>query len=189
VGLGNPGDRYAGTRHNVGFVILDELADQYRIALTQKKHHGLYGKGLVEGKRAALLKPLTYMNRSGRSVAPASRYFGVTTEQVVVIHDDIDLPFGRLRVKWGGSPGGHKGLKSIDGLLGSRDYFRVRVGVGRPEHGNVVAYVLSRFAANEREGLRDVTGGAVEAVRALLCDGLTAAQNRVNGTVYWDGSG
>lgn len=181
VGLGNPEPRYAGNRHNVGFMAVDRLADDARISLSRSKFKGVYGTGEVAGMPVALLKPMTFMNLSGESVVPAARFFDVPPERIVVIHDELDLPFGRLRLKIGGGHAGHNGLRSICNLLGSRDFVRLRVGIGRPEKGSVSRYVLADFAAGEEtDWLPDLLDRSVAAVRAALSEGPRKAMNTVN---------
>jgi PTH1 family peptidyl-tRNA hydrolase len=150
VGLGNPGDRYARTRHNVGFEVAKELADRLGLPKFKNKYGGLY----TEGRRVAVLFPQTYMNESGNAVGPARGALGVDLEHVLVVHDEIDLPFGKVEARTGGGLAGHNGLKSVKRGLGSGDFVRVRVGVGRPESTDpeiVSAYVLGRFTEDPRE--------------------------------------
>lgn len=180
VGLGNPGSRYAETRHNIGFLVVDELARRYGIALTSTRWDGFFGEGRIEEKRVALLKPQTYMNLSGRSVAPACRYLAIERGELIVLHDDVDLDGGRIRLKWAGGNAGHNGLRSIDATLGTADYFRVRMGVGRPAFGTVRDYVLGRYSESERAVLPDVVAGGADAVEKLLSKGLKAAQNEIH---------
>lgn len=181
VGLGNPEARYAGNRHNVGFMAVDRLAEEARITAGRSKFKGVYGTGDIAGIPVVLLKPMTFMNLSGESVVPAARFFDVPPERIVVIHDELDLPFGKLRLKIGGGHAGHNGLRSICQLLGSRDFVRLRVGIGRPEKGTVSRYVLSDFAAGEEtDWLPDLLDRAAAAVRAALSDGPRKAMNVVN---------
>lgn len=152
VGLGNPGPQYALNRHNVGFMAADAIARVHLFAPYRKKFSGDYAEGAIAGARVALLKPMTYMNDSGLSVAEAARFFKIPIEDVVVIHDEIDLAPGRLKVKRGGGTAGHNGIESIDAYLGA-DFTRVRIGVGHPGDPERVAdYVLADFAKAEREG-------------------------------------
>ena len=180
VGLGNPEPQYAGHRHNVGFMVLDRLADEHRVALSRSKFKGVYGTGSIGPVPVALLKPMTFMNLSGQSVVPAARFFGVAPARILVIHDELDLPFGRLRLKVGGGHAGHNGLRSICADLGSHDYVRLRVGIGRPQKGSVSRYVLSDFAGEEIEWLPDLLERAAAAVRAALEMGPRQAMNAVN---------
>jgi PTH1 family peptidyl-tRNA hydrolase len=181
VGLGNPGRKYEETRHNVGFMAVDRFADRYRIGLTQQKFHGRYGSGLVGQTSLALLEPETYMNVSGKAVAAATQFFRLDPDDIIVVHDDIDLDLGKVKVKRGGGHGGHNGLRDIIARLGSRDFIRIRIGVGRPEHGDVTNWVLSRFRDDQRTELEHALDLAADAVEVLLKDGLEAAQNEING--------
>ena len=171
VGLGNPGSEYAGTRHNVGFAVAEKLADRWGLPRLKAKYSGLLTEGRAGpgGPRVALLLPQTYMNDAGGSVGPARGALRVPLERVLVVHDEIDIPFGEIRVRIGGGLAGHNGLKSLKASLGSADFARVRVGVGRPpttDPDRVAAYVLSRF----REPREEVT---------LLLDDAADAAERV----------
>ena len=177
VGLGNPGPQYSWTRHNAGFMVLDRLSRQAGISVTRKAFSGLSGDGSFAGERVILLKPQTFMNLSGRSVAEALRFHKLTLADLIVIHDDLDIPFGKLRLKEGGGHGGHNGLRSIGQLLGSPDYLRVRVGIGRPLHGDVSNYVLSNFLKEEMDRLQDVLDGVIDAMEMLLTEGLPKAMS------------
>lgn len=189
VGLGNPGQRYAGNRHNVGFRVVDELARRHRITSFRSKFGGEIASGLVGRQRAQLLKPMEYMNHSGYAVSRAAQFHAVAPEQIVVIHDEIDLDFGRLRLKAGGGHGGHNGLRSIAEQLGSRDFLRVRFGVGKPPGASgagagdrrVSGWVLSDFSAAENGELDDLLARAADAVEAILDRGVHAAMNDFNG--------
>jgi peptidyl-tRNA hydrolase, PTH1 family len=166
VGLGNPGDRYARTRHNVGFEVAKALAERLGLPKFKTKYGGLY----TEGKRVAVLLPQTYMNESGNSVGPARGALGIDLDHVIAVHDEIDLPFGKVEVRTGGGLAGHNGLKSLKRGLGSGDFSRVRVGVGRPESTDpelVSKYVLGRFAEDEGE------------VEALVESAADAVERRV----------
>jgi PTH1 family peptidyl-tRNA hydrolase len=178
VGLGNPGPSYAGNRHNVGFMVLDLLAD--RVGSRFKAHKGRADvvEGRVAGARAVLAKPKTYMNLSGGPTASLRDFFNVPVEQIVVVHDELDIPYGTVRLKRGGGDNGHNGLRSITTSIGSKDYLRVRVGIGRPPGRQDPAdYVLKDFAAAERKDLGFHVDRAADAVEALLTGPLEAAQN------------
>ncbi len=177
VGLGNPGPQYSWTRHNAGFMVLDRLSRTAGIPVTRKAFSGLTGDGNWSGERVFLLKPQTFMNLSGRSVAEALRFYKLSLADLIVIHDDLDIPFGRVRLKDGGGHGGHNGLRSLAQELGSSDYLRVRVGIGRPVHGDVVNYVLSNFVKEEMDGLMGVLDGALDALEMLLKEGLPKAMS------------
>jgi PTH1 family peptidyl-tRNA hydrolase len=178
VGLGNPGPKYAGNRHNVGFFVLDELAD--RVGARFKAHKGRADviEGRLAGQRAVLAKPSTYMNESGRPVASLRDFFKVPVERIVVVHDELDIPFGTLRLKRGGGDNGHNGLRSLTACLGSREYLRVRWGIGRPPGRQDPAdFVLKDFSATERKEVPFHVDRAADAVEALLTGSLEAAQN------------
>ena len=181
VGLGNPGSKYRETRHNIGFAVADRLAERHRVAFGEQKFDGQFASGRVAGQKVFLLKPETYMNRSGESVGPAARYYELSADQIVVVHDDVDLDLGRLKVKSGGGHGGHNGLRSIVDALGTSDFVRVRCGVGRPEHGSVKDHVLGRFRNDERSVADAVVEAACDAVETVMRDGPDRAQNRFNG--------
>jgi PTH1 family peptidyl-tRNA hydrolase len=181
VGLGNPGTDYAETRHNIGFMVATRLAERSGVALKRKGYQGFYGVGRVVGEEATILLPQTYMNRSGESVAPACQSLGVTPVDLIVVHDEIDLEFGCLRIKVGGGHGGHNGLRSIGAVLGETDYSRLRMGVGRPPAGgDVSAHVLSRFNAVERALLERFIDTATNALEDLIRNGVQDAMNRYN---------
>jgi PTH1 family peptidyl-tRNA hydrolase len=178
VGLGNPGPSYAANRHNVGFMVLDLLAE--RVGARFKAHKGRADvvEGRLAGARAVLAKPKTYMNLSGGPTASLRDFFKVPVEQIVVVHDELDIPYGTLRLKRGGGDNGHNGLRSITSSIGSKDYLRVRVGIGRPPGRQDPAdYVLKDFAAAERKELGFHVDRAADAVEALLSGPLEAAQN------------
>jgi PTH1 family peptidyl-tRNA hydrolase len=176
VGLGNPGKRYERTRHNIGFVVIDELAAQYSIALNKTVCGALIGEGAIDAEAVALAKPQTFMNRSGDAVACLVREYGIQTAAIVVINDDLDLPFGRIRIRPSGSPGGHRGLLSIAESLGGAPFSRVRVGIGRPPEGVEPAdYVLEPFSAPEEEQLTDCAQRAAQSVACLLRNGIDRA--------------
>lgn len=180
VGLGNPGPAYADTRHNIGFGVVDLLAARAGGGRFSKhRSNADVLEGRLAGRRVVLAKPRTYMNVSGGPVAGLVRYFSVSVEDLVVVHDDLDLGFGVVRLKRGGGEGGHNGLRSISASLGTKDYLRVRFGIGRPPGRQDPAdYVLKRFSAVERKDLEFAVDLAADAAEALLADGLEAAQNR-----------
>ena len=165
VGLGNPGPKYATTRHNVGFMVVDKLIDTLH---ANKLPSSSFEGDLYKAQSNYLLKPLTFMNLSGESVVKVADYFKIPTEDVIVIHDDLDLPFGALRFKRGGGHGGHNGLKSIDAHTG-KEYIRIRIGIGKPEHkGEVASYVLSPFTQEEQKHLPPLIEKAADAAKELL---------------------
>jgi len=182
VGLGNPGPRYAGTRHNAGFLVADLLAA--RVGGRFKAHKGR--ADVVEGRLATVpvvvAKPRSYMNESGGPVVSVARFYKIPLERLVIVHDDLDLPFGSLRLKRGGGDGGHNGLRSATAALGSTEYLRLRFGIGRPPgRQDPAEFVLRDFSATERKDLGFHVDRAADAVEALLSDGLEAAQNAYNG--------
>jgi len=177
VGLGNPGSRYQGTRHNAGFMVLDRLAETVRVTVDRTKFASFYGEGSWLGERLVLLKPQTFMNLSGRAVADAARFYKVPPADIIVMHDELDLAFGQLRLKEGGGHGGHNGLRSIIAELGSADFIRLRIGIGRPDKGSAEKYVLTPFPAEESGFVRHVTDGACEALAMLLQEGLPKAMS------------
>jgi peptidyl-tRNA hydrolase, PTH1 family len=181
VGLGNPGPQYSWTRHNAGFMVLDRLSRLSGIPVTRKAFSGLAGDGNWAGERLYLLKPQTFMNLSGRAVAEALRFYKLSLSDLIVIHDDLDIPFGKVKLKEGGGHGGHNGLRSLAEVLGSSDYARIRIGIGRPVHGDVVNYVLANFAKGEMDTLLEVLDGALDALEMTLREGLPKAMSIFNG--------
>jgi len=180
-GLGNPGSKYAATRHNVGFMVAEELAVRSGISLKRSGYQGIYGVGRAAGAETTILLPQTFMNLSGASVAAACKSLGVEPGDLIVIHDDIDLPFGALRIKLGGGHGGHNGIRSICSVLGRGDFVRVRVGVGRPPvGGDVAGYVLGPFGAAERGQLANALTNSAVAVETILARGVPQAMNEFN---------
>ena len=181
VGLGNPGERYAETRHNVGFQVVELLAARSAISLKKKGHQAFYGTGRLAGQEVTLLQPQTFMNLSGASVGSACRSLGVAPGDLIVIHDDVDLDFGVLKIKSGGGHGGQNGIRHIREVLGTGDFVRVKVGVGRPAGDNDVSgHVLSRFNAAERKKFNDVLAGAADSVETILDKGVINAMNAFN---------
>jgi PTH1 family peptidyl-tRNA hydrolase len=182
VGLGNPGPRYRGNRHNVGFMVVDLLSERGEDLRWRRSERFAceLSKGQLDTTPVVLVKPQTYMNLSGTSAGPLVRFYGAAPGRVVVIHDDVDLELGRLKVKAGGGDGGHKGLRSLSQELGSGDYLRVRFGVGRPEMGDVTDHVLADFADEERGIVSDQIDRAAEAVTTIMRQGIAAAMNRYN---------
>jgi len=182
-GLGNPGPRYANTRHNVGWMLLDAFARKHGVAVDQRGFEGLYGelRWGPDAEKVLLLKPLTYMNLSGRSVAQAARFFRIDPADVLVLHDDLDLEVGRLRLRARGSSGGHNGIKSIIAELGTEAFPRLKIGIGRPAPGwQVVDWVLAPFGPDDAATVAGVLPRAVAAVECFLTDGIEAAMNRYN---------
>jgi peptidyl-tRNA hydrolase, PTH1 family len=178
VGLGNPGPRYAATRHNAGALVVDEIAERVGGSFKTHRSRTEILEGRFAGVPIVLAKPLAYMNESGGPVVNAARFFKVGVERIVLVHDDLDLPFGAVRLKRGGGEGGHNGLRSASAALGTKDYLRVRFGVGRPPGRQDPAdYVLREFSSTERKELAYLLDRAADATEALLAEGLEAAQN------------
>ncbi|MGO1315673.1 MAG: aminoacyl-tRNA hydrolase [Cellulomonadaceae bacterium] len=188
VGLGNPGPAYAGNRHNVGQMVLDELAARAGVRFSVHRTRAAVaearlgaGPGGAPGPRVVLAKPGSYMNTSGGPVSALLKYFDVAPDHLVVVHDEVDIPFDTLKLKIGGGEGGHNGLRDISKAIGTRDYVRVRVGVGRPPgRMDTADYVLKNFSTTERKELPLLLGNAADAVEMIVTDGLLAAQNVVN---------
>jgi peptidyl-tRNA hydrolase, PTH1 family len=179
VGLGNPGAKYARTRHNVGFMSAELLAENQDFPRFKEKFHGLFSDNRLSGNKVALLLPMTFMNLSGDSVSRASRKLGVPPERIIVIHDDLDIEPGRIKVKQGGGAGGHNGLKSIIERLGTRDFYRIRVGIGRPG-GDPVRYVLGKFPPDELSLFEDARQRVVDAIITLIEEGFGKSATNFN---------
>ena len=182
VGLGNPGPRYETTRHNVGFLVADILAERIGSGFKVHKMSGAeVTTGRLGGRSVVLAKPRTYMNESGRHVGPLAKFYSVAPADVVVLHDELDIDFGRIRLKFGGGEGGHNGLRSIASALGTKDFQRVRIGVGRPPgRQDPAAFVLENFNSKERPELGTILEQAADATELLLQHGVEAAQNTVH---------
>ena len=182
IGLGNPGEEYKNNRHNIGFIILDKIAESLSVDFDNHKKKSLYARGKKGDIQYILLKPQTFMNLSGESAIYISKFFNVSVEDIFVIYDDMDLPFGTFKIKKGGSSGGHNGIKSLIAQLQSEDFFRIRIGIGRPSFGNKVNdYVLSSFSKSEREIIdNDISNKVIEAVKVVLFESPIIAQNRFN---------
>jgi peptidyl-tRNA hydrolase, PTH1 family len=187
VGLGNPGPQYAQTRHNVGFMAVDAFCAPKtaaeRVVSFQPRFEGQFAQVVRSGVSVGVLKPETFMNASGRSVRAAAAFFGLEPAAVLVVHDELDIPFGELRIKSGGGDGGHRGLRSISAELADPNYGRVRVGIGRPPahfQGDVADFVLQAFALEERSELTRVLTRTCEALEAVISDGIERTMNRTN---------
>lgn len=181
VGLGNPGEEYEQTRHNAGFMVIDRLLEDFPAGRFEKRHtaESFVYAGNFRGKPLNLQKPLTFMNLSGKAVAPVARKLGLRPEEILVIHDDLDLPVGKIRLKSGGSDGGHNGIKSIIAELGSPAFKRLRIGIGRPLPGQTVDYVLGKFE-DEVIDIQVVIEAAKNAVQTVLTAGISRAMNQFN---------
>ena len=189
VGLGNPGRGYANNRHNAGSACLNHFARRQGIRFDKKQGKARIGLGEVASSKVVVAKPQTYMNRSGQSVSLLVRKFDVSPDDLLVIHDDLDLPLGKIRIRQGSSSGGHKGIESIISCLGSQNFIRIRVGIGRPiknegftefSEDEIIAYVLSDFTPDEKQTITEVIPRVSEAILYLLTEGLVAAMNRYN---------
>ncbi len=181
VGLGNPEKKYDKTRHNIGFRLLDTLADRNHIDVEEKKHKGLVGKGVIAGQKVILVKPQTYMNLSGECVRAVADFYKIAPEDILILFDDIDLDPGKIRIRKKGSAGGHNGIKSIIAHLGSDNFPRLKFGVGdRPRDIDLADHVLGRFSHAEEEVVGVRVNVACDAVETILTDGLDAAMNRYN---------
>lgn len=182
VGLGNPGREYEATRHNIGFMVVEQLARTLGISTGRTKERALVAESQVKGEKVLLVKPLTYMNLSGEAVGALLRWYKLDPADLIVIHDDLDLPPGKLRIRQQGGPGGHNGIKSIIRLLGTEKFVRIKLGIGRPHPGQESAdYVLNRFNAEERDLIGEAVAKGAEAVLYLLENGPVAAANLYNG--------
>lgn len=182
VGLGNPGMKYDATKHNMGFKVIDELVDTYRIPSSGTSLKGMYGKGMIGAEKVILIKPMTYMNNSGECVRAFVDYYKVDSgEELIVIYDDITLEPGNIRVRKKGSAGGHNGIKSIIAHLGTEKFKRIRVGVGeKPKNWDLADFVLAPFKPEEKDAVREGIEKAAKAVEVILTDGADAAMNQYN---------
>lgn len=189
-GLGNPGEDYRYTRHNIGFLAIDHLASVYKISLKENRFQAIWGRGIVAGREVLLIKPQTYMNLSGESLKGFKDFYGLANQDILVIYDDLDLPFGRLRIRTGGGTGGHRGVASIVEALGGEDFLRLRMGIGRPIGDPklkkedyrllVVDYILSPFRREERDILEGFLETGRKAIETILTKGIDEAMNRFN---------
>jgi PTH1 family peptidyl-tRNA hydrolase len=187
-GLGNPGKNYAHNRHNLGFQCINYIAKKHSITVKQIQCQSKTGKGKIEGSDVILARPRTYVNNSGNAIASLMRKHHIPIQDIVIIYDDMDLPVGKIRIRPGGNPGGHKGIKSIISSLGSRDFCRIKIGIGRPiadeankiEESDIIDYVLSNFSTEEQKKIDDAFQRATEAVECIISDGVTAAMNKFN---------
>ncbi len=181
VGLGNPGVRYRNTRHNIGFKVINALSLELGIRLTGRRFYSRNARTGLYGKELILLRPLTFMNLSGKSVKASVDRYGIDTGNILVIHDDLDLPPGRIKMVAGGGAGGHKGVQSIFDYLEEGGFPRVKIGIGRPEHGEEIEdYVLSPFYQGEKEIIEEVIGLSIHACRLFISEGIDTAMNHIN---------
>ena len=181
-GLGNPGNKYENTRHNVGFSTIDLLSSKHGIKVNKLKHKALTGEGTIAGERVLLVKPQTFMNLSGESIRDIAEWYKLPMDNIIIIYDDVDLPVGTVRIRPKGSSGTHNGMKSVIYQLQSDEFPRIRVGVGKaPEGWNLADYVLSRFGADEAGAIRESIERAADAAAAIVASGVSAAMNQYNG--------
>lgn len=182
VGLGNPGKQYEHTRHNIGFDVMDAIADKYNISISEKKHKALCGKGVIEGVKVVLAKPQTFMNLSGESVAELLHYYKLAPEEeLLVIYDDISLAPGNIRIRKKGSAGGHNGIKNMIAMTGTQEFLRIKVGVGeKPKGWDLADYVLGRFDASDRERVEKAAVNAITAAEMILRQEVDQAMNDFN---------
>lgn len=181
VGLGNPGAEYADTRHNVGFMAVDAIADKYNFSTYKSKFDGLIAEGKIDGEKVFILKPQTYMNLSGNSVVKAAMFYKILPENIIVIHDDLDLTLGQIKAKIGGGAGGHNGLKSLDAHI-TPNYNRIRIGIGYPRNNDsdkVVAHVLGKISKSEQEQIEDNMKIITELIDVLIKDGMAIFTNKL----------
>ncbi|MDZ4993529.1 aminoacyl-tRNA hydrolase [Clostridium perfringens] len=180
VGLGNPGKQYEQTRHNIGFDVIDYMANKYNIDVNREKFKGLCGEGFIENKKVILLKPLTYMNLSGESIRELANFYKLENDEIIVVYDDISLDIGKLRIREKGSAGGHNGIKSIIQNLGGDEFPRVKVGVGQPKD-NLVNHVLGKFSKEDREHIEKVIPVVSDAITEIVKNGAKESMNKFNG--------
>jgi PTH1 family peptidyl-tRNA hydrolase len=179
VGLGNPGTRYEGSRHNIGFLVVDRFATEHHIPVSTKRFKAILGNGWIDSQKVVLFKPMTFMNLSGEAVKKALHFFCSGPEDLIVIHDDLDLSLGRLRFKVRGGDGGHLGVRSIIESIGANSFLRLKVGIGRPPRGvDTAEYVLNPFEIVEQACLNRALDQAAEALKVMFVEGLQTAMNR-----------
>lgn len=181
VGLGNPEEDYSNTRHNMGFDTVNKLAKQYQINVNKKKFKGLYGTGIIENEKVVILKPQTFMNLSGESIREAIDFYKIEEDKLIIIYDDIDIKPGIIKIRKTGGPGTHNGMKSVDKNLSSRNYPRIRVGIGMPEHKNdLINYVIGAVPEEDKKILDKATTQAKEAIIEIIKNGIDNAMNKFN---------
>lgn len=181
VGLGNPGTKYAKTRHNIGFMVADFLAESLNLTFKEKEHY-LIAEGEIEGSPLFILKPMTFMNLSGKAVVSFLRYKNILDEHIFVVYDDLDMPLGKLRLKWNGSGGGHKGIKSVIEERQNKNFYHLKIGIDKPPLKELVeGYVLTKFSPQEQEVINDAVYKAHLCIKTAIIDGATKAMNTFNG--------
>jgi peptidyl-tRNA hydrolase, PTH1 family len=179
-GLGNPGKKYFRTRHNIGFMVMEEIAEQYKIDIVEKKEGYRIGRGSIEGHKVLLAEPLLYMNMSGPVLQNIFRKSNARSENLIVVHDDLDMETGKMRIRKSGSSGGHKGVESIIQSIGSRDFVRVKIGIGRGAGIPAEEYVLKKFRKDEMGLIQDAIQKASDAIRSVISEGVDKAMNKFN---------
>lgn len=181
IGLGNPEEEYSKTRHNMGFNAINKIAEQYGLKVNKNKFQGLYESAIIEGQKVLLIKPQTYMNLSGECVKQFVDFYKIQKEEILVIYDDMDIEPGKIKIRKKGGPGGHNGMKSIIKMLGTEEFARIRVGIGRPEHnGDEINYVIGAIPEEEIPKLNEGVENAKEAVIEVLKNGIDSAMNKLN---------
>ncbi len=181
IGLGNPEQDYSGTRHNMGFDVINELSKNYDIEVNKNKFKSLFGDGIIEGQKVILLKPQTFMNLSGEAVNEVVSFYKIPLEDILVIYDDLDIEPGKIRIRKSGSPGSHNGIKSVTHFLKSNDFARVRVGIGKPDSNiDLIEYVIGGIDENEKEILKLGVSKAVEAIIEIIKNNIDSAMNKYN---------
>jgi PTH1 family peptidyl-tRNA hydrolase len=181
VGLGNPGIEYIYTRHNIGFLVVDKLGKEESISINNRRFESLVGRGIIGGEIVILVKPQTFMNLSGRAVKKIINFYSIDLNNLIVVHDDLDLPFGVLRIKKDGGDGGHKGLRSIIYSINNRDFIRLRIGVGRPvDKIDIDDYLLKPFNKNEMQSINEIISKGEDAIKIIISDGIEKAMNIFN---------
>ena len=186
-GLGNPGPQYQWTRHNAGFLFLDRLANQESISVTRKTFSSFAGEWSYGANRLILIKPQTFMNLSGKAVMQALRFYKLPMTQLIVVHDELDIPFGSVRLKQNGGHGGHNGLRSIMELLGNGDFIRLRIGIGRPPHEDTVSYVLGNIPPDQMEQLPRILDGGLDMLEMMVSEGIPKAMSLNNSRNFLEG--
>lgn len=181
-GLGNPGKTYLSTRHNAGFMVIDHIASSCSMEISRTKFNANYGTGIIAGKKVILVKPMAFMNRSGYPVFSLAKYFKIETKHILIVHDDMDIDIGKLKIKKKGGDGGHKGLRSLISSFGSKDFCRLRFGIGRAEpHHDAAGYVLGKFSPKEKPIVEKAVARSKEVIISILSAGVDAAMNSFNG--------
>jgi len=188
VGMGNPGVQYQMSRHNIGFQVMDRIAIINHVLISNKRFKTLYGKGWIDSQEVVLAKPMTFMNRTGGAVKKLVNFFTIGMDDLIVIHDDLDLPFGRLRFKRRGGDGGHQGVRSIIESMGGNNFLRLKVGIGRPPKGiDPAEYVLDSFGESEEPILDKILDRTADALKVMLLEGLETAMNRYQRRIKKEG--